>query len=306
MLSQSKTAHQAEIDAACELIDFWRFNADYARGSTPSSRTRRRARGTASSTGRSRASSSRSPRSTSPAIGGNLPTAPALMGNTVVWKPASTARSPRTTSCGCSQAAGLPPASSTSSPAPGATIGDAVLANPDLAGIHFTGSTGVFHGMWRDGRRATSAATAATRGIVGETGGKDFIFAHPSADADGARDRDRARRLRVPGPEVLGGVARLRPASLWHEAEASGSSTTIAHDQDGRRRPTSGTSWARSSTSARSTSITRRIDEAKRGRRGDRRRRQHGRHRGLVRRAHRVATDDPSYRLMRESSSARS
>ena len=91
----------------------------------------------------------------------------------------------------------------------GATIGDAALASPELAGIHFTGSTPVFQSMWKTVGENISNYRNYPR-IVGETGGKDFILAHPSADVDERRDGDRPRLLRVPGPEVLGRLARLR------------------------------------------------------------------------------------------------
>ena len=130
-----------------------------------------------------------------------------------------------------------------SSTGSGAEIGDAALASPHLAGVHFTGSTGVFQGMWE----TVGANIAPYRNyprIVGETGGKDFIVAHASADVDGARDGDRARRLRVPGTEVLGRVPRCSSPTTSGRSCATGSPREI----DGCRSATSATSatsWAR-------------------------------------------------------------
>src|SRR3989449_5502478 len=181
MLGQSKTAHQAEIDAACELIDFFRFNVHYAEriyaeqplsvsgvwnyldyrplegfvyAITPFNFT---------------------------SIGGNLPTAPAIMGNTVVWKPASTAVYAAHVIMDILESAGLPPGVINMVPGAGAEVGDPALASPDLAGIHFTGSTATFQGMWETVGRSIRAYRSYPR-IVGETGGKDFVLAHPPAD----------------------------------------------------------------------------------------------------------------------------
>ena len=169
--------------------------------------------GTTSSTGRSRASSSRSRRSTSPRIAGNLPTAPALMGNTVRLEAGLVGRllgalhheAPR-------GGRACPPGVINFVPG-SRRRRSATRCWParDLAGIHFTGSTAVFQGMWTTDRRATSTSYKYYPRIVGETGGKDFVFAHASADVDAAGHRARARRLRVPGPEVLGRLARLHP-----------------------------------------------------------------------------------------------
>lgn len=183
MLNQSKTAHQAEIDAACELIDFWRFNADYL--------TRIYSEQPSSSQGIWNRLEYRPLEgfvfAVSPfnftAIGGNLTTSPALMGNTVVWKPASTSAYSAYFLMRLLQEAGLPDGVINLVYGPGAAIGDPVLASPDLAGIHFTGSTSVFQDMWRTVGRSIERYRGYPR-IVGETGGKDFIIAHPSAEAD--------------------------------------------------------------------------------------------------------------------------
>src|SRR5438552_7679121 len=114
-------------------------------------------------------------------IAGNLPTAPALMGNTVVWKPASTAVYSAHVIMELLEAAGLPPGVINMVPGPGAAVGDPVLASRHLAGIHFTGSTAVFQGMWDTVGRNVRTYRAYPH-AVGETGGKDFVFAHASAD----------------------------------------------------------------------------------------------------------------------------
>ena len=183
MLNQSKTVHQAEIDAACELIDFWRYNADYL--------VRIYEEQPSSSAGVWNRMEYRPLEgfvfAVSPfnftAIGGNLTTSPAMMGNTVVWKPASTAAYSAYFLMRLLQEAGLPDGVINLVYGPGAAIGDPVLASPDLAGIHFTGSTSVFHDMWRTVGGSIDSYRSYPR-IVGETGGKDFIVAHPSADAD--------------------------------------------------------------------------------------------------------------------------
>jgi 1-pyrroline-5-carboxylate dehydrogenase len=184
MLGQSKTAHQAEIDAACELIDFWRFNVSYM--------TRIYEEQPISSPGVWNQLEYRPLEgfvfAVTPfnftAIGGNLPTSAALMGNTVVWKPASTAAYSAHFLMRLLQEAGLPDGVINLVYGSGAEIGDAALASEHLAGVHFTGSTGVFQSMWK----TIGANIASYRNyprIVGETGGKDFIVAHESADLDG-------------------------------------------------------------------------------------------------------------------------
>jgi 1-pyrroline-5-carboxylate dehydrogenase len=184
MLGQSKTAHQAEIDSACELIDFWRFNVSYM--------TRIYEEQPVSSPGVWNRMDYRPLEgfvfAVTPfnftAIGGNLPTSPALMGNTVVWKPASTAAYSAHFIMRLLQEAGLPDGVINLVYGSGAEIGDAALASEYLAGVHFTGSTGVFQSMWQ----TIGANIARYRNyprIVGETGGKDFILAHESADVEG-------------------------------------------------------------------------------------------------------------------------
>ena len=183
MLNQSKTAHQAEIDAVAELIDFWRWNVEYL--------TRIYSEQPTSPVGTWNRMEYRPLEgfvfAVSPfnftAIGGNLSTSPALMGNTVVWKPASTAAVSAYYLMRLLQAAGLPDGVINLVFGSGAEIGDAALASPELAGIHFTGSTDVFNGMWSTVGKNVGSYRNYPR-IVGETGGKDFILAHASADAE--------------------------------------------------------------------------------------------------------------------------
>ncbi len=181
MLNQSKTVFQAEIDSACELIDFWRFNPHYMRflfeqqpGSAPGIWDYveyRALEGFVFAVTPFNFAS----------IAGNLPTSPALMGNVVLWKPASSAVFTAYWIMKLLEEAGLPPGVINFIPGPGRQVGDPVLASPHLAGIHFTGSTATFQAMWRTiGTNIASYRTYPR--IVGETGGKDFVFAHPSAD----------------------------------------------------------------------------------------------------------------------------
>ena len=143
-------------------------------------------------------------------IAANLPTAPAIMGNTVVWKPASTAVLSAWRLMELLEAAGLPPGVINFVPGPGPEVGEAALASPDLAGLHFTGSTATFQGLWRTMAERLTRYRSYPR-IVGETGGKDFVFVHPIGRRRGDGRRAGPRRLRVPGAEVLRRVARLRP-----------------------------------------------------------------------------------------------
>ncbi len=181
VLGQSKSAHQAEIDAACELIDFWRFNVHYARrllaeqpGSSPGSWNRleyRPLEGFVLAITPFNFTS----------IAGNLPTAPALLGNVVVWKPASTQQLSAHYLMRALEAAGLPPGVINMVTGGADAISRVALRHPDLAGIHFTGSTGTFQHLWRTVGENIAGYRAYPR-LVGETGGKDFVIAHSSAD----------------------------------------------------------------------------------------------------------------------------
>jgi 1-pyrroline-5-carboxylate dehydrogenase len=182
MLGQSKTVFQAEIDAACELIDFWRFNPFYAEqlyGEQPLSDHAmwnqleyRPLEGFVYAVTPFNFTS----------IGGNLPTAPALMGSTVLWKPASSAMLSAWYILRLLEEAGLPPGVINFVPGDAAMISEVALSHRDLAGVHFTGSTSVFNSMWKTIGAGMSRYRSYPR-IVGETGGKDFIVAHASADA---------------------------------------------------------------------------------------------------------------------------
>jgi 1-pyrroline-5-carboxylate dehydrogenase len=183
MLGQSKTAHQAEIDAACELIDFWRFNVHYA--------GRIMAEQPLSSPGVWNMLDHRPLEgfvyAVTPfnftSIGGNLPTAPAIMGCTTVWKPAATAVYSNYYLLKVLEAAGLPPGVVNFLPGPSAQISERLLADRHLGGIHFTGSTEVFQSLWKTVAGHLTGYADYPR-LVGETGGKDFVVAHASADAD--------------------------------------------------------------------------------------------------------------------------
>jgi 1-pyrroline-5-carboxylate dehydrogenase len=183
MLGQSKNIQQAEIDAACELIDFLRFNAFFA---TQIYRQQPLS-GAAEWNQLEYRPLEGFVFAVSPfnftAIGGNLPSAPAMLGNTVLWKPASTAVYSAWMLMQTLMEAGLPPGVINFIPGAGAQVGTPVLASPNLAGIHFTGSTSVFHGMWKTVVDNLASYRTYPR-IVGETGGKGFVFVHPSADSD--------------------------------------------------------------------------------------------------------------------------
>ncbi len=214
MLNQSKTAHQAEIDAACETIDFWRFNVEYM--------TRIYAEQPISSPGVWNRMDYRPLEgfvfAVSPfnftAIGANLASSPALLGNTVVWKPASTAAVSAYFLLRLLQEAGLPDGVVNLVYGPGAAVGERVLASPDLAGIHFTGSTAVFQSMWRTVGQSIDRYRSYPR-IVGETGGKDFIVAHPSADPDAVVAAIVRGSFEYQGQKCSASSRVYAPESLW-------------------------------------------------------------------------------------------
>ena len=183
ILGQSKSPYQAEIDAACEMIDFWRYNVYYARKilseqpeSAPGIWNRMEYRPLEGFV-----------LAITPfnftSIAGNLPTAPALLGNVVVWKPSPTQQLAAHYTMRLLEAAGLPPGVINLVTGDGQAVSRVALTHPDLAGIHFTGSTGTFQHLWR----TVGENIAGYRGyprLVGETGGKDFVIAHPSADPE--------------------------------------------------------------------------------------------------------------------------
>jgi 1-pyrroline-5-carboxylate dehydrogenase len=214
MLNQSKTAHQAEIDSACELIDFWRFNPYFMqeiyRGQpwshagvwnrvdyrplegfvfavTPFNFT---------------------------SIGGNLPTSPALMGNTVLWKPASTAVLSGYYIMKILAAAGMPEGVINFLPGRANKVGDPALAHAGLGGIHFTGSTPVFQSMWKIMGDNVARYRSYPR-VVGETGGKNFVFVHPSADRAAVATAIVRGGFEYQGQKCSAGSRVYVPRSLW-------------------------------------------------------------------------------------------
>jgi 1-pyrroline-5-carboxylate dehydrogenase len=214
MLGQSKTAHQAEIDAACELVDFWRFN--------PVFMTRIYEEQPISSPGMWNRMEYRPLEgfvfAVTPfnftAIAGNLPASPAMMGNTVVWKPAGTAMLSAYYVMRLLQEAGLPDGVVNLVYGSGAEIGNAALASPDLAGVHFTGSTPVFQGMWKTIGQNIASYRSYPR-IVGETGGKDFIVAHPTADVDALATAIVRGSFEYQGQKCSAASRVYAPAKLW-------------------------------------------------------------------------------------------
>jgi 1-pyrroline-5-carboxylate dehydrogenase len=214
MLGQSKTAYQAEIDSACELIDFWRWNVHFARQIL--------AEQPVSSPGVWNRTDHRplegfvyaiTPFNFT-AIAGNLPTAPALMGNTVVWKPAPTQQFAAHFVMRLLEAAGLPPGVVNMVTGDGIAVSEVALADRDLAGIHFTGSTAVFQHLWRTVGENIAAYRTYPR-IVGETGGKDFVVAHPSADVDVLRTALIRGAFEYQGQKCSAASRAYVPRSVW-------------------------------------------------------------------------------------------
>jgi 1-pyrroline-5-carboxylate dehydrogenase len=216
MLGQSKTVFQAEIDSACELIDFWRLNAWYAQeiyADQPMS-----------STGVWNMLDYRALEgfvyAISPfnftAIGGNLAGSPALMGNGVVWKPAATAMLSGYYIMRILEEAGLPPGVINFVPGDPVMISEHVLTHRDLAGVHFTGSTGVFNSMWKTIGSNMGNYRSYPR-IVGETGGKDFIVAHPSADPAAVAVAIARGGFEYQGQKCSAASRAYIPRSMWNE-----------------------------------------------------------------------------------------
>ena len=214
MLGQSKTVQQAEIDSACELIDFLRFNVHFARQileNQPSSPALtwnrldyRPLEGFVLAI---------TPFNFT-AIAGNLPTAPALLGNVVVWKPSPTQQLAAHWTMRLLEAAGLPPGVINLVTGDGAAVSEVAVPHPALAGIHFTGSTGTFQHLWR----AVGASLASYAGyprIVGETGGKDFVLAHPSADPSALAVALVRGAFEYQGQKCSAASRAYLPRSLW-------------------------------------------------------------------------------------------
>jgi len=214
MLGQSKTVFQAEIDAASELVDFWRFNLAFAQElyqeqpiSTHGTWNQSDYRGLEGFV-----------YAVTPfnftAIGGNLPTAPALMGCTVVWKPASSAMLSAHYIMKLLEAAGLPPGVINFVPGDAAEVSNVVLDHPDFAGVHFTGSTGVFNSIWSTVGQNLGKYRSYPR-IVGETGGKDFVMLHPSADPQAAAVALVRGAFEYQGQKCSAASRAYIPKSLW-------------------------------------------------------------------------------------------
>ena len=216
MLNQSKTVHQAEIDAACEVIDFWRFNVEFMVRiyeeqpiSSPGVWNRMEYRPLEGFV------FAISPFNFT-AIGANLIGSPALMGDVVLWKPASTAALSSYWTMKLLEEAGLPPGVVNFLPGSGAAVGDPVLASDHLAGIHFTGSTEVFHSIWKTVGENIDRYRNYPR-IVGETGGKDFIVAHPSADVDALATAILRGSFEYQGQKCSAASRVYAPSNLWPE-----------------------------------------------------------------------------------------
>jgi len=214
MLGQSKTAHQAEIDAACELIDFWRFNVGFAE--------QIHAEQPVSSPGTWNSLDYRALEgfvyAITPfnftSIGGNLSTAPAIMGCTVVWKPAATAAYSNYFLLKLLEEAGLPPGVVNFVPGPASQISERVIADRHLGGIHFTGSTEVFQALWKQVATNLTGYADYPR-LVGETGGKDFILAHASADVDALATAIVRGAFEYQGQKCSAASRAYVPDSIW-------------------------------------------------------------------------------------------
>jgi 1-pyrroline-5-carboxylate dehydrogenase len=214
MLGQSKTCYQAEIDSACELADFWRFNVAFARqilenqpNSGPGAWNRMDYRPLEGFV-----------YAITPfnftAIAGNLPTAPALMGNTVIWKPSPTQTLAAYYTMRLLEEAGLPPGVINLLTGDGREISEVLLADRALAGIHFTGSPPTFQYLWQQ-VGANIANYAGYPRVVGETGGKDFVVAHPSADVDVLRTALVRGAFEYQGQKCSAASRAFIPRSVW-------------------------------------------------------------------------------------------
>ncbi len=214
MLGQSKTAHQAEIDAACESVDFWRYNPYFG-----DQLLRNQPLNDATAWNRIEYRPLEgfvfavSPFNFT-AIAANLPTAPMLMGNTVVFKPATQTLLSTHFLMEILLEAGMPPGVINMVSGSASEIGAKVLSHPDLAGVHFTGSTEVFHGMWREVGKNIDRYRTYPR-LVGETGGKDFVVAHDSADVDALRTALVRGAFEYQGQKCSAASRAYIPQSMW-------------------------------------------------------------------------------------------
>ena len=216
MLNQSKTAFQAEIDAACELIDFWRFNCHYARGFHDDFQPLISPEGVQNSTeirpleGFVLAITPFNFTS----IAANLPSAPAIVGCTSVWKPSRNSYHSNYVLMQLMMEAGLPAGVINFLPGSGAEITEVALANPDFAGLHFTGSTSTFQGLWQEIGLALPNLRSYPR-IVGETGGKDFVVAHPDCDRQGLLVALLRGAFEYQGQKCSAASRAYIPQSVW-------------------------------------------------------------------------------------------
>ena len=218
ILGQSKSPYQAEIDAACELIDFWRYNVHYAMRilseqpeSAPGVWNRMEYRPLEGFV-----------LAITPfnftSIAGNLPTAPALLGNVVVWKPSPTQQLSAHYLMRLLEAAGLPPGVINLVTGDGHAVSRVALTHPDLAGIHFTGSTATFQHLWRTVGENIARYRNYPR-LVGETGGKDFVIAHPSADPGALAATLIRGAFEYQGQKCSAASRAYLPESLWRRAK---------------------------------------------------------------------------------------
>ncbi|MGW0393069.1 L-glutamate gamma-semialdehyde dehydrogenase [Streptomyces sp. NPDC003042] len=217
MLGQSKTAQQAEIDCPCELVDFWRFNVHFARQVLAEQPQ-------ANSAGVWNRSDHRplegfvyaiTPFNFT-AIAGNLPTAPALMGNVVVWKPSPTQTHSAVLLMELLEAAGLPKGVINLVTGDGIAVSEVALNHPELAGIHFTGSTKTFQYLWKTVGNNIEKYKSYPR-LVGETGGKDFVVAHPSADPAILKTALTRGSFEYQGQKCSASSRAYVPASIWND-----------------------------------------------------------------------------------------
>ncbi|MFD3540877.1 L-glutamate gamma-semialdehyde dehydrogenase [Streptomyces sp. NPDC058662] len=217
MLGQSKTAQQAEIDTPCELVDFWRFNVHFARGILAEQPV-------ANSAGVWNRSDHRplegfvyaiTPFNFT-AIAGNLPTAPALMGNVVLWKPSPTQTHSAVLLMELLEEAGLPKGVINLVTGDGIAVSEVALNHPDLAGIHFTGSTKTFQHLWKTVGNNIETYKSYPR-LVGETGGKDFVVAHPSADRAVLKTALTRGSFEFQGQKCSASSRAYVPASIWND-----------------------------------------------------------------------------------------
>jgi len=215
MLGQAKTAYQAEIDSACELADFWRFNVHFAR-QILAEQPMANAKGIWNRTDHRPLEGfvyAITPFNFT-AIAGNLPTAPALMGNVVIWKPSTTQQLAASLTMDLLTEAGLPAGVINLLPGYGPEISEVVLADRNFAGVHFTGSTRVFQDLWK-GIGDNISRYAGYPRVVGETGGKDFIVAHTSADVDVLRTAMVRGAFEYSGQKCSAASRAYVPRSLW-------------------------------------------------------------------------------------------